>query len=199
MQQLLLPLIILLFSYPSFASFTELGASVNYRRTSIDSSNYSESTSYTGSISYYFWERSALEFSYTSGVGKLSSKATGVSELAQVQIAQFSMTSIDLVLSMAGREDPIQPYVKFGGGYVDKKIFKENDIEGRRLIQKQSGVVPSAGAGIKVSLTQSLSLKLGIDAWTTPLDESSQNSDGTGEKRKVQIDYAGRVGLSWLF
>lgn len=199
MQKLLLSLCILLFSHQSFAAFTELGASINYRRTSIDSSNYSESTSYTGSISYYFWERSALEFSYTSGIGKLSSKATGVSELAQIQIAQFSMTSIDLVLSLSGREDPIQPYVKFGGGYVDKKIFKENDIEGRRLIQKQSGVVPSAGAGIKFSLTQSLSLKLGIDAWTTPLDESSKNSDGTGEKRKVQIDYAGRVGLSWLF
>ena len=172
---------------------------MNYRRTSIDENNFSESTSYTGSVSYYFWERSAFELSYTSGIGTLSSKANGVTELAQKQIAQFSMTSLDLVLSLAGKDDPFQPYIKFGGGYVDKKIFKENELEGRQIIQTQSGIVPSAGAGLKIGLTQSLSLKLGIDAWTTPLDDTSVNSDGTGEKRKIQIDYAGRAGLSWMF
>lgn len=184
-------------STQSFAGFTEIGASVNYRRTSIDENNFSDSTSYTGSISYYFWERSALELSYTSGIGKLSTKADGISEITQVQIAQFSMTSLDLVLSLAGREDPFQPYIKVGAGYVDKKIFKENEIEGRQLIQKQSGIVPSAGVGLKIGLTKSLSLKLGIDAWTSPLDDDSKNSEG--EDRKLQIDYAGRAGLAWLF
>lgn len=184
-------------STQSFAGFTELGASVNYRRTSIDEFNYSDSTSYTGSIAYYFWERSALELSYTSGLGKLSTRATGAAEITQVQIAQFSMTSLDLILSLAGREDAFQPYIKVGGGYVDKKIFKENEIEGRRLIQEQSGLAPSAGVGLKISLTKQLSLKLGIDAWTTPLGDDAK--DAEGQDRKIQIDYAGRAGLGWMF
>ncbi len=186
---------VLLFSFDSYAGFTELGASVNYRRTSIDDNNFSESTSYTGSISYYFWERSALELSYTSGVGKLSTKATGVSELTQLQIAQFSMIGLDLVLSLAGREDVFQPYIKIGAGYVDKNIFKENEIEGRVKIQTQSGTVPSAGAGFRIGLTKQLSLKVGVDAWTSPLDDRDEN----GEKRDLQIDYAGRAGLAWMF
>lgn len=196
-KNIFLLLLLALSSTQSYAGFTELGASVNYRRTSIDEYNYSDSTSYTGSIAYYFWERSALELSYTSGIGKLSTRATGTTEITQIQIAEFSMTSLDLILSLAGKEDPFQPYIKVGAGYVDKKIFKENELEGRRLIQKQSGIAPSAGVGLKIGLTKHLSLKLGIDAWTTPLGDDSKNSEG--EDRKIQIDYAGRAGLGWLF
>lgn len=187
--------LLLLFSFQTYAGFMEVGASVNYRKTAIDENNFSDSTSYTGSFSYYFWERSAVEFSYTSGLGKLSTKAPGAGEIKQVQIVQFSMTSLDLVLSLAGKEDPFQPYIKLGGGYVDKQFFKENELEGRRLTHEQSGIVPSAGAGIKIGLTQHLSIKLGIDAWTSPMNDKDEN----GEDRKSEIDYAGRAGLSWLF
>lgn len=183
------------FSFPVYAGFVEIGASVNYRRNSIDENNYSETTSYTGSVSYYFWERSALEMSYTSGLGKLSTKADGVDSIQRIQIAQFSMTSADIVLSLAGREDPFQPYFKFGAGYVDKNIFLEDELTGRVLIKTQSGVVPSAGVGLKILLTKSLSIKLGLDAWTSPPDDT--NSDGSD--RKNTIDYAGRAGLSWMF
>lgn len=196
-SHLLLSLATLLVSLPSHAGFTEIGASVNYRKTSIDENNYSDTTSYTGSISYYFWERSALELSYTSGLGKLSTKASGVGEIKRVQIAEFTMTSLDLVLSLSGKDDILQPYIKLGAGYVDKNIFMEDELTGRKLIQSQSGVVPSAGIGIKVGLTKNLSLKLGVDAWTSPLNDDSKDSDGAD--RKMQIDYAGRAGLSWMF
>ncbi|NCN40748.1 outer membrane beta-barrel protein [bacterium] len=188
-------LALLCFATPVYAGFIEIGASVNYRRNSIDENNYSDTTSYTGSISYYFWERSALELSYTSGLGKLSTKADGVDGIQRIQIAQFSMTSADIVLSLAGREDPFQPYFKFGAGYVDKSIFLEDELTGRVLIKTQNGVVPSAGIGLKVLLTKSLSIKLGVDAWTSPPDDT--NADGSD--RKNTIDYAGRAGLSWMF
>lgn len=185
----------LVFSTSAFAGFVEIGASVNYRRNSIDENNYSDTTSYTGSMSYYFWDRSAIELSYTYGLGKLSSKADGVGEIQRIQIAQFSMTSADLVLSLAGKEDLIQPYLKFGAGYVDKSIFLEDELTGRRLIKTQTGIVPSAGVGLKILLSKSLSLKLGVDAWTSPPDD--KNADGSD--RKDSIDYAGRAGLSWMF
>ena len=188
-------LALLVFSTSAFAGFLEIGASVNYRRNSIDENNYSDTTSYTGSMSYYFWARSAIEFSYTYGLGKLSTKADGVGEIQRIQIAQFSMTSADLVLSLAGKEDLIQPYLKFGAGYVDKSIFLEDELTGRRLIKTQTGIVPSAGVGLKILLSKSLSLKLGVDAWTSPPDD--KNADGSD--RKDSIDYAGRAGLSWMF
>ncbi|HAG90327.1 MAG TPA: hypothetical protein DCL41_00555 [Bdellovibrionales bacterium] len=188
-------LALLVFSTSAFAGFLEIGASVNYRRNSIDENNYSDTTSYTGSMSYYFWDRSAIEFSYTYGLGKLSTKADGVGEIQRIQIAQFSMTSADLVLSLAGKEDLIQPYLKFGAGYVDKSIFLEDELTGRRLIKTQTGIVPSAGVGLKILLSKSLSLKLGVDAWTSPPDD--KNADGSD--RKDSIDYAGRAGLSWMF
>ena len=190
-------LIFCFFSQPSFAGFVEVGGSVNYKKTSIDENNYSDSLSYTGSVSYYFWERSALELSYTSGTGKLSTKADGLSEIQQIQIAQFTMTSLDLVLSLAGKQDPIQPYFKIGAGYVEKKFFKQNELEGRVALPSQYGAVPSAGVGIKIALTQSLSLKVGIDAWTSPLNDKSKDSDD--QERKLEIDYAGQAGLSWMF
>lgn len=186
----------LLFSSPAFAGYTELSGSVNYKKTSIDKYNYSDSTSYTGSISYYFWEMSALELSYTSGLGKLSTKATGALEPVQIQIAQFTMTGLDLVLSLAGKEDILQPYIKLGGAYMDKSFYKENALEGRVKIQSQYGIVPSAGAGLKIAFTKSLSIRAGIDAWTSPLSDKSK--DSTGEERKTTIDYAGRLGLSWV-
>lgn len=45
-------------------AFVELGANANYRRSAFDSNNYQELISYTGSISYYFMEMSAIELSY---------------------------------------------------------------------------------------------------------------------------------------
>lgn len=190
-------LIFLFSSFNAFAGYTELSGSVNYKKTSIDKYNYSDSTSYTASVSYYFWELSALELSYTSGLGKLSTKATGALEPVQIQIAQFSMTGLDLVLSLATREDVIQPYVKVGAAYMDKQFFKETELEGTVRLQSQYGIVPSAGVGMKVGLTKTLSIRLGIDAWTSPLSDKSKDSS-TGEDRKTTIDYAGRAGLSWV-
>ena len=39
-------------------------------------------------------------------------------------------------------------------------------------------------------VTKELSVKLGLDAWTSPLGKKDQ---------PVVVDYAGRAGISWMF
>jgi hypothetical protein len=95
---------------------------------------------------------------------------------------------MDLVLSFAERQDPFRPYIKFGGGYLTKQRYRKINDDARERIAKQDGVVPSAGLGMSLALSKEFSIKLGIDAWTSPLDEDP-----------LVIDYAARAGISWLF
>lgn len=175
-------------SVPAFAGFMELGGSVNYRSSRYDDNNFVESLTYTGSISYYFWETSALEMNYTTGTSKQVSKATGPTEKKFTVEDNIDMTSLDLVLSFADRQAPFRPYVKMGAGYLVKERFRKVDNDPRERISKQSGIVPSGGLGLSVNVTKTFSIKLGLDAWTSPMNE-----------KPVVVDYAGRAGLSWIF
>ena len=56
-------------------------------------------------------------------------------------------------------------------------------------IETTPSVVPSVGVGFKIVLVGALSLKAGIDA-------STSNALSV---QPVEIDYAGRAGLSWMF
>ena len=178
----------LLISSSALAGLIELEAGVLYRTSRIDSDNYQESTSYTGSLSYYFWEMSAIEFSYTQGISKLSIKASE-SDPKQVYKTEYQMFGADFVFSFADRKAPLQPYIKVGGAQMTKKIFQETDAGGRILIGDSKGVVPSAGLGFKLKLTKTFSIKMGVDAWQNTSDD----------KDDVPIDYAGRAGIVWLF
>lgn len=178
--------ILLLSGFSAHAGYLELGASANYRLSSIDSENYQESISYTGSVSYYFMESSALELSYTSGYSKIV-VTPGDITTQYVTESNFSLTGLDLVFSVGGREDFFQPYLKLGGAYISKKIYRQINGFSKDKIGEQSGTVPSAGIGFKILFTKTFSVKFGIDAWTSPLDEDP-----------VTVDYAGRAGISWF-
>lgn len=175
-------------SLPAFAGFIEIGASANYRSSGYDKDNYIQSLTYTASFSYYFWEMCAWELNYTTGYSKQSTKASGVIENRTTIEDNIEMTSMDLVLSFAARTDPIRPYIKFGGGYLTKERFRQIEGFAKNKISTQRGLVPSAGAGISLNITKEFSIKLGVDAWTSP----------TGQD-PVIVDYAGRAGVSWIF
>ncbi|MCB0407496.1 MAG: hypothetical protein KDD34_04770 [Bdellovibrionales bacterium] len=177
----------LFFSTPiAHAGFIELGTSANYRRSTIDSNNFQESISFTGSVAYYFWESSALELSYTEGYSQIV--VTPIADSKTITETQFSLLGLDFVLSISGREDAFQPYLKMGGAVITKSIYRQIDgVTGKDKIAEQTGTVPSAGIGFKILLTKTFSIKIGVDAWTSPLNDDP-----------VTIDYAGRAGLSWF-
>jgi len=180
---------VLILSPRAFAGFVEVGASANYRSSGYDKDNYIQSLTYTASFSYYFWELCAWEINYTTGYAKQSTKAQN-DPLARYTTVEdnIEMISMDLVMSFAGRQDPIRPYIKVGGGYLTKERFRQVEGFDKERISDQKGVVPSGGAGLAVNLTKEFSIKIGVDAWTSPLNEDP-----------VIVDYAGRAGVSWLF
>ncbi len=169
------------------AGFIELGASANYRSSGYDKHNYIQSLTYTASFSYYFWELCAWELNYTTGYSKQSTKGSATDPMTTVE-DNIEMISMDLVLSFAARQDPIRPYIKFGGGHLTKERFRQVEGFSKDKISTQRGVVPSGGLGISVNLTKEFSIKLGVDAWTSPMNQDP-----------VIVDYAGRAGISWIF
>jgi hypothetical protein len=179
--------LIILVVHPTIsqAGYLELGTSANYRKSTIDADNFQESISYTGSISYYFWESSALELSYTNGYSQIV--VTPVADSKTITETDFSLIGLDMVFSFAGRESMFQPYVKLGGAIIEKKIYRQIDGFSKDKIGEQKGEVPSAGLGFKLNISKAFSVKIGVDAWTSPLDEEP-----------VTVDYAGRAGLSWF-
>lgn len=168
------------------AGIFEVGGSGNYRISRLDKDNYQEMTSYTGSVSYYFWEMSALELSYTEGEQIVVLKIPTENKTTTTTI--FKMAGLDLVITLASKESVIQPYIKAGGAYITKDMYREVETVGMDRLPSQKGLVPSAGAGIKIKFTNTMSLKVGVDAWTSPSNQ-----------KPTTIDYAGRAGLSWMF
>ena len=174
------------------AGYVELGASGNYRRTGYNQNNFTESISYTGSVSYYFWESCAIEISYTTGYSKQVTKGSLQTDPKETIEDNMDLVSSDIVLSPSGRQDPIRPYVKIGGGYLKKERFRRINSDAETWLSGQEGLVPSGGAGIAMNISKELSLKVGLEAWTSPLSQATKENP-------VIIDYAGRAGLSWIF
>lgn len=171
------------------AGFFELGASANYRYSGYDPNNYIQSLSYTASGSYYFGEMCAIEVNYTTGYSKQVSGGKGDALDPRETIEDnIELISTDLVLSFAARQDPFRPYIKLGGGYLIKDRYRRINEDNEDLIAHQEGLVPSGGFGLSIGLTPALSIKVGLDAWTSP-----------PKIKPVIVDYAGRAGISWTF
>lgn len=176
---------IALFSISASAGFIELGASGNYRISRINTDNYQELISYTGSLAYYFWEMSAIELSYTQGsqVVVVTPDPTSRTKITTF----FELIGADLVLTLADKQSFFQPYIKAGGAYTKKVIVREVINQSDR-IPSRDGLVPSAGLGFKLNFTNAFSIKVGVDAWSSPPGQDP-----------VTVDYAGRGGISWIF
>jgi outer membrane protein W len=182
---------IFLMSQMAHAAFIEIGASGSYKKSNIDVGAYDEASSLTGSVAYIFDEMSALELSYTNGY----SKRVVPSNLAGYDHATtlfYEMVGLDLVITFGGQESFLRPYVKAGAGYImRKRLVDQYQNLPASILDQPTGAVPSAGFGLKLSLTKSLSLKAGVEAWTSrPLVGGQTNPD---------LDVSARAGLSWLF
>lgn len=181
----------LLTSSAAQAGFIEVGASGSYRKQNVGIDIFSESYSITGSISYLFDEMSAIELSYTEGFGRTVVGATTAGATKEL-VSSATMASLDFVYTFGDKGAMLRPYLKAGAGYLLKKEITEVIVGfPNRTYNEDTGFVPSAGVGFRLALTQTLSLKIGVDGWSSqPIGKENRNS---------KIDYAGRAGISWLF
>lgn len=187
-------LIALLFAGVSaHAGLFEISGSGSYRRSVIDADSIDESRSITGSLAYYITESTALEASYTDGlsVRQISfSKPNG-----RLNKMAYKTIGLDFIYTVGARESAFRPYLKVGANYiVQKRIVDQYRDAGGNLFEANTkeddpGVVPSAGIGFRLGLTESLGMKIGVDAWT-----SQPMSSGA-----TTLDYVFNAGLSLMF
>ena len=163
----------------------EVGLSGSYRRSNLDQENFTDTKSITGSMTYYFYALSAVELSYTKGLTTVQTDPSLVT--GQTAKTEFELIGIDLILSLGEKESLVKPYFKLGAVHVQSKIIIQNSFA-TDTIEPESGVAPSAGVGVKLALSKQLSVKLGLDCWTSPLSQ-----------KPVEFNYAARSGISWLF
>ena len=161
----------------------EIGSTAQYRTSYVNEFNYSRTQAISASIAYYFWEMSAIEISYTNGVNQSFIRTTLDENF--IVTTMFDLAGADLILSLAGRQAPFRPYFKVGASYQQKKIrFEQTYFP--VYSEEIYGWAPTAGAGFKLMMTDSLALKIGADAWASP-------------EQTNRFDFAASAGFSWLF
>lgn len=176
----------LLISRVAFALNYEMSVSYAMRKNSFDRDNYFETESTTASFSTYFSEMIALELSYTQAEANRFEKPPGGSKMQVYQ--RTEVIGADLIFVLGSRKSAIQPYVKGGVAQLNRRQVTYNvDSNTKVPLDMGTDVVPSYGAGIKISITQTLSFRLSYDAWRTPVGGGVVTDDN-------QI----RAGLSWM-
>src|SRR6185437_12069471 len=91
------------------AGVMEVSASYGMHTSSIDQNDYTKSESLTGSVAWYFLEMSALELSYTEGIGTQSLQIPG-DPGATVYYQTVQMLGLDLIYSFGSRDSLLQPF-----------------------------------------------------------------------------------------
>lgn len=168
------------------AMYTELGASYGYKTQTYDANNDNKTESLTGSVSLYFWERVALELSYTDATAVVTSKAF-TSDPKRTTTQRSQIMGADLIFILADKQALFQPYIK--GGVAQIYRTQTIKIEGQDTYSNDpdKALAPSYGVGLKVSLTETFGLKFSYDAWKTPVGNNTQTDDS-----------AFRAGVTWI-
>lgn len=170
---LILPLTFLCV-YEAGAITTELSVSYAQKKTTFNQDNFITTESITGSVSFYFFERIATEFSYTEATGLREELVVGNK---QVTYQKTGILGADLILILLERTYFIQPYVK--GGVA--RITRKQEIKVANLdpikIEPDPAMVPSYGAGVKIAITQTFGVKLSYDIWKTPVGDGTTTDD----------------------
>ncbi len=180
----ILPALLLFFvGFSASAIVTELGLSYGYQKKTFNATNNYQSESKGASLSFFIFEKFALEFSYTNSF--YESQESDVNSTRTVQQSSQIIDS-SLVYMMMDKKSMLQPYLKGGAANIKKnqtvKYLNASAIE----IPESSGWAPSYGAGLKIMLSERFSVKMAYEVWQTPL------SDGTSSD-----DNSFKAGLSW--
>jgi hypothetical protein len=177
---------ICLFSFTAHAFYVELGASYGYKTQTYDENNNNKSESMTGSMSLYFWEKIALELSYTDATAIVEAKAFSSDPQRTIE-QKTQVVGSDLIFTLAEKKALFQPYLK--GGIAQISRSQKTKIEGQDSYSNipESAMAPSYGMGMKIALTETFGIKLSYDAWKTPINSSLQTDDS-----------AFKAGFTWI-
>jgi hypothetical protein len=167
---------------------TELGINYAYKKSAFDADNNNEQQSTTGSISFYFWEKVALELSYTNTLYVKKEKQPDYTNSILRTTTQYTdVYGADLIFVLADRKASFQPYIKVGAAQVRvKQVVQDQGANAWDIVY--SGLSPSAGVGFKFFLTDAFAFRASYDAIQTPVTDNTKVTDITG-----------RVGISWMF
>ncbi|WP_413575723.1 outer membrane beta-barrel protein [Bdellovibrio sp. HCB290] len=177
---------VLMFSVSAHAINVELGAQYGHKTQTYDANNYNEMESVTGSMSFYLWERIALELSYTDAQSVVVSKAFNT-DPKRTTVQRSQIMGADLILILADKKALFQPYVKGGMAQINRKQTIKIENQDTYENAPESAVAPSYGVGLKVQFTPSMGLKFSYDAWETPIGGGSKTNDS-----------AIRAGITWM-
>jgi outer membrane protein W len=175
------------------AGFFEIGASASYRHSNVDVDAYDDSSSLTGSIGYYLTEATAFELSYTQGADKRAVSENAPN--AHITSMFYTTAGFDFIYTFGDKDSSFRPYVKVGvNDIIQKRIVDQYRDANGNLYEANPyddtpGLVPSAGLGFRIGLTDSLFVKLGVDTWTSRPTSVAP----------ITFDYIGRAGLSIIF
>lgn len=183
--KILIPTLLLglLFSSQSHALAAEFGVAYSYQKKSFSATNFYQSDSKSASVSVSLIEQLALEFTYTESF--YESQEADINSTRTVQ-QKSQVTGADLIYVLTDRKTMVQPYLKAGVAYIQKKKqirYLNADVID---IPTKDGMAPSYGAGVKVKLTENFAITLGYDVWNTPLDDGTKTDDT-----------AFKAGLKW--
>lgn len=174
------------------ALYTELGVNYAYKKSSMDAINNTEQQSTTGSVSLYFWDRVAIELSYTNSLYVKKEQNSAAATTSVRTTSQISdIYGCDLIYVFADKKASFQPYIKGGAAYIVKTQKTQIDNQPPWNIATPAGtpyIAPSYGIGLKFFLTDAIALRTGFDVMRTPIDPTNYVEDTNG-----------RLGLSWIF
>jgi opacity protein-like surface antigen len=178
MKKLVFALTILFFSLPSLALVTEIGIQYGRKKTSFDADNYTDSESITGSLSFYFMEKLAVELSYTDANAVREEKVVSSStSLTQTVVQKTTVLGADLIFVLMDRKAFLQPYIKGGMAQITRRQEMKINTLNTIVIEPETATVPSYGAGLKIAITDTFGIKLSYDAWQTPIGGGTVTND----------------------
>ncbi|MFP5519946.1 MAG: outer membrane beta-barrel protein [Bdellovibrionia bacterium] len=176
----------LLFFVPSAYSMqTEVGLSYGYKTTYFTEDNFEKSDSASANVSFYFWEKIALELSYTQQQIQREEKFGSDADIRRIyQNTQYY--GGDLILILADKKSLLQPYIKGGAAYFLKEQTMKTGTNSTQVQPDESGTVPSYGVGLRVAISERLNIRFSYDVW---------NTDLAGIEKK---DTFFKAGLTWV-
>lgn len=166
----------LVFNQSALALITEIGLNYSYSKKNFNSSNFYQTESKTASLSFYLFEKIALELSYTDSFYENQEKDANSSRVIQ---QQSNISGADLIFVLTDQRDTFQPYIKGGAAYISKKAVIKYANADAYTIPTKDGVAPSYGIGLKYKLNEKFSLRLGYDLWQTPMDDGTKTDDAS--------------------
>lgn len=133
------------------AMTTEIGLSYGFSKKNFNATNYYQSETKSASLSFYLFEKIALELSYTESF--YENQENDVTSQRVIQQTS-NIAGTDLIFILTDQRSDFQPYIKGGAAYISKKAIIKYQNANAYEIPTKDGVAPSYGVGLKYKLTE---------------------------------------------